>query len=333
MSMRGKSFNQKKTETRRSDAPRPSVMHWLTMVRTQPKETEMSIYTKTARFDTGRPLTEDELRQQAPSIFAVTAHSSRSDRFKPIPTIDVLRALTREGFHPVGARQATARHDDRREYTKHLIRLRRFDNVEKHKVGDNVLEMLLKNANDGSSPYDLFAGLFRICCLNSMVAQTGTIDIIKVRHTGDVQTKVIEGTYKVLSEAQAVLAAPQDWSQLAMPREAQLAYAEAAHVLRFGDAEEIERQGEPIVRAHPIKPEQLLTIHRPEDNGRNLWSTFNVVQENVIRGGLHGVTRNAQGRRRNVTMRAVNGIDQDVKLNKALWVLSEKMAGLLKTAA
>jgi hypothetical protein len=30
-----------------------------------------------------------------------------------------------------------------------------------------------------------------------------------------------------------------------------------------------------------------------------------------------------------VTTRAINNIDQDVKLNKALWVLGERMASLL----
>jgi len=63
---------------------------------------------------------------------------------------------------------------------------------------------------------------------------------------------------------------------------------------------------------------------------------LNVVQENVIKGGLHGIaiTTDERGRRqrRNVTTRTVNGIDQDVKLNRALWTLAEKMAEL-KTAA
>lgn len=63
----------------------------------------MNIYTETARFDTGRALTETEMRRIAPSIFAVTAHESRSERFQPIPTIEILRGLMREGFMPVGA--------------------------------------------------------------------------------------------------------------------------------------------------------------------------------------------------------------------------------------
>jgi hypothetical protein len=62
----------------------------------------MTIYTETARFDTGRAMTEDEMRKVAPSIFAQAAHESRSERFKPIPTIEILRALTKEGFVPWG---------------------------------------------------------------------------------------------------------------------------------------------------------------------------------------------------------------------------------------
>jgi hypothetical protein len=279
-------------------------------------------YGQSARFDTARALTEDELRKLAPSIFATEAHSSRSDRFAAIPTIEVLRGLAKEGFHPVGAKQSVARLDDRRDFTKHLIRLRRLDNVEKYRVGDTVCEMLLKNANDGTSAYDLLAGLFRICCLNSMVAQTGTIDSLKVRHSGDVTHKVIEGTYRVLGEAQKALAAPTEWSTMRLARDEQQVFAEAAHVLRFGDAD-----GEVTT---PIQPEQLLRPRRTEDRSNDLWSTFNVVQENVIKGGLHGVGRDANNRRRRVTTRAVNGIDQDVKLNKALWVLAERMAQLKK---
>ena len=278
------------------------------------------IYSQTARFDTGRALTEDELRRSAPSIFATTAHESRSDRFAPIPTIEVLRALITEGFMPVGAKQSVTRIADRRDFTKHLIRLRRLDNVTAYSVDDTVCEILLKNANDGSSAYELLAGLFRIRCLNSLVAQVGTVDSLKVRHSGDVQGKVIEGTYRVLGEAQKALAAPQDWSQLKLDRDERQVFAETAHELRFADAE-----GNVTT---PVKPAQLLTVHRTGDAQNDLWTTFNVVQENAIRGGLRGVGRDANNRLIRRTSRPVNGIDQDVKLNRALFTLASKMAEL-----
>jgi hypothetical protein len=279
----------------------------------------MTMYTNTARFDTGRALTEDEMRRMAPSIFATQAHESRSERFRPIPTIEVVRGLEKAGFSVVGARQSLTRVEGKAPYTKHMLRIRKIDN--NLRVGDTVMEMLLKNANDGTSAYDLMAGLFRICCLNSMVAQKDTIDTLKVRHSGDAIGKVIEGTYRVMNEAEAVMAAPQDWAQMKLARAEQMALAEAAHVLRFGEVED--------EKPSTVQPLQLLAPRRVEDTRDDLWTTFNVVQENMIKGGLRGVSINAEtGNRRRTRTRAVTGIDPDVRLNKALWLLGERMAQL-----
>jgi hypothetical protein len=282
----------------------------------------MSIYTPTARFDTGRALTEDELYKVAPSVFATTAHVSRSDRFAPIPTIEIVRGLAKEGFGVVGAKQSLTRVEGKAPFTKHLLRIRKSEADANYRVGDTVAEMLLKNANDGTSVYDLFAGLFRIACLNSMVAQIGTIDTVKVRHTGkDIVGKVIEGTYRVVESAKLALAAPREWSQIRLDRDEALAMAEAARMIRFGDAEgNLDT---------PITAAQLLTARRLDDVARdNVWTNFNVLQENVIRGGLHGVQINANNQARNMTTRPVKGIDQDVRLNRALWTLANRMAEL-----
>lgn len=280
----------------------------------------MTVYTSTARFDTGRALTEDELRKLAPSIFAKTAHESRSERFQAIPTIEVLRGLEKEGFVAVGAKQSSSRTEGKADYTKHLIRLRRIDDGKVYSVGDTVCEILLKNANDGTSAYELMAGLFRVRCLNSLVTQTGTIEEIKVRHSGDVRAKVIDGTYTVLKAAESALVAPQDWSRMSLSKEEKRVLALGAHVLRFGDAD-----GETKT---PIKADQLLTQRRSDDLGDDLWTTWNVVQENAIKGGIRAVGRDDLGRPRRVRSRAVTGIDQDIKLNRALWLLGAEMAKL-----
>ena len=283
-----------------------------------------NVYAKTARFDSARALTEDELREKVPSIFATTAHESRSERFQPIPTIDILRGLMKEGFMPVGAKQSNVRDESKVDFTKHLIRLRRLDDDKTYRVGDTVCEILLKNANDGTSAYDLMAGLFRIACLNSLVTQSETLDSVKVRHSGDVMDKVIDGTYRVLEEAHKALAAPADWGNIRLQKEEQLLLADAAHIIRFGDAEGNVKTA--------IKPEQLLVPKRTADTGNDLWSTFNVLQENAIRGGMRAWGRDANNRPRRTTARAVNGIEQDVKVNKALWMVAERMAEI-KSAA
>lgn len=161
--------------------------------------------------------------------------------------------------------------------------------------------------------------------LDDLVSQTSTLDSVKIRHSGDnIAHKVIDGTYRVLNEAQKALIAPADWSMKQLSASEREIFAEAAHSLRFADADgEIKT---------PIKPTQLLSPRRHDDTNRDLWTTFNVVQENVIRGGLSATARAPGVRPRRVTTRAVNGIDQDVKLNKALWILAERMAQLKQAA-
>lgn len=47
-----------------------------------------------------RPLSDDQIREVAPSIFAEAAHDSRSERYSYIPTAAVLAELRGEGFEP-----------------------------------------------------------------------------------------------------------------------------------------------------------------------------------------------------------------------------------------
>ena len=98
----------------------------------------------------------------------------------------------------------------------------------------------------------------------------------------------------------------------------QRAFATAALALRFGP--QTVEQGGGHVPA-PVTAEQLIEARRPEDQGRSLWTSFQRVQENAIRGGL--AARSPQGR--HTRTREVNGIDRNLSLNRALWVLAEEM--------
>jgi len=47
-----------------------------------------------------------------------------------------------------------------------------------------------------------------------------------------------------------------------------------------------------------------------------------------MRGGLKGTTKGSNGRQRRTTTRPVKALDRNIKLNQALWFLTEKMAEL-----
>ena len=95
------------------------------------------------------PLSDDQIRAVAPSIFAEDKHVSRSERYSYIPTSAVLSELRKEGFQPFMICQTRVRQDDRRNFTKHMIRLRHASQIN----GAEANEVILLNAHDGSSTY------------------------------------------------------------------------------------------------------------------------------------------------------------------------------------
>jgi hypothetical protein len=81
-----------------------------------------------------------------------------------------------------------------------------------------------------------------------------------------------------------------------------------------------------IAHALEVQPRALLAPRRWEDGHpdreRDVWRTMNTVQENLLKRGVQG--RNEQGQRRR--LRGVKSVDGDMRINRALWVLAERMA-------
>ena len=268
-----------------------------------------------ARNRAVQALTIDQIRKAAPSAFAVEAHSSRSERYAYIPTSAIIERLFAEGFVCTSAQQARSRIEGKSEYTKHMLKFSR-EGQALARVGDSVPQLALVNSHDGTSRYKLLAGLFRLVCSNGLTVSDGTFGEVSVPHTGDIVGRVIEGSYQVIEGAEKAGEVAAAWRSIKLNVDEQTQFARAASLLRWDG---IEAQA-------PVMPQTLLAPRRHEDRATDLWTTYNVVQENMVKGGQRGNTRDAGGRRRSV--RAVKGIDGNVALNRALWALTEGMAAL-----
>ena len=109
------------------------------------------------------PLSEDQMRSAAPSVFAEGKHASRSERYTYIPTIDVLRGLRKEGFEPFMVAQGQSRVEGKVEFTKHMIRMRHVRDDSGHvSTKPEANEIILINSHDGASSYQMLAGVFRL---------------------------------------------------------------------------------------------------------------------------------------------------------------------------
>ena len=74
--------------------------------------------------------------------------------------------------------QTRVRHDDRRDYTKHMIRLRHASQIN----GREANEIILLNSHDGTSSYQMLAGMFRFVCSNGLVCGDTVADV-RVPHS------------------------------------------------------------------------------------------------------------------------------------------------------
>ena len=264
--------------------------------------------TKDNSFRSQTPITGEQFARYAPSVLATEAHASRSERYTHIPTIDILRGMWREGFAPYEVRQSMTRDASKREFTRHMVRLRHRSLI--NAGSGEVPEIILINSHDGASSYHLLAGYFRFVCSNGLIA--GDVhNNVKIRHSGDVVGNVIEGSYEVLRNVQEIEHRKESFKGIELNRSEQLLLADEAIKLRWDDAA-------------PVSAAQVIRPHRNDDAAPTLWNTYNVIQENLLKGGQRG--RATTGRR--MTTRPVTGIQQDVKLNRALWSLAEKMADL-----
>lgn len=257
------------------------------------------------------PLSLDVIAKNVPAVFATAAHTSRSQRFVPVPTAELLEGLGRQGFRPFHVAQAGAGDESRLGFTKHMIRLRHASTpAVRPEFGRIVPEVIVTNANDGTAAYTISLGLFRFVCLNGLMVGQQYASA-RVPHSGRaarVIDDVIEGTFSVVKDAPAIVDATAALHAITMPQEARVAFARDAMALRWGN--------EPP----PISPERALLPRRTSDAGGDIWSTFNILQENILQGGASYAFRNgpsARPQRRHV--RPLRGIGDGSRINRALW--------------
>jgi len=263
-------------------------------------------------------LTEDVLINKVPSIFAGEAHESRSLKYVYIPTIEIIKNMLKEGFVPVQAMQGKSRTEEKMNFTKHLIRFRKQD-----ELGLSVpesSEIILINSHDGTTSYHLMDGIFRTVCQNGLIS--GDIDNnFKVRHSGNIISDVIEASYRIVDQSEETKNKIEQMKNITLlPYEKNL-LAEYSIKARYNIDDETEDNTQILQKELPIPTYKALSVRRYEDKKDDLFTTMNVIQENLIKGGISA--RGKDGKKR--TVREINGIDQNVKVNQLIWSFAEEL--------
>jgi hypothetical protein len=244
----------------------------------------------------------DDVRAAAPAAFSAVPHPRVSDRYSLYKTSDILEELLEEGWSVTRANQSAVHTETQRQYSRHLIALSRPEFV----YQDEQIEVLLINSNDGRSKYHLELGVYSFACSNGLVDATHRFAELDLRHFGYVPEQVSEATSTVIERVPEVLEVIEAWKGKQLPWIIQLELAQFALSLRF--------RGEKA----PIQPGDLLERRRREDAGDSLWTAFNVIQENVLKGGQTYEKETKRGRR-DLHVRAIRSIGTNLSVNRSLW--------------
>ena len=210
-------------------------------------------------------LTNDVLRLQAPSIFAERAMTGLSTRYTFVPTTEIVAGLREKDWVPVDAEQQRARSALRFGFQKHLIRFRRAEQMQT--LDEWNAELVLTNSHDAGCAYILQVGIFRRLCSNGLVVSDQEFEAIRFRHSHLKTEEVVAASFRILEYVPKIGTLIERFRNRRLDDSEALNFASNALLLRYDTLEQ-----------SPIDARSLLSPRRAEDQGSDLWATFNRLQ-------------------------------------------------------
>jgi hypothetical protein len=249
------------------------------------------------------PMTLEMIKSTAPSVFATKPSPKVSNKYVFVPTIDIMENFQREGWDLASVRQM-----GKSEFGIHELR---FRNGELPKVGDTLIEAVIRNSHNGMATFSVSAGLYRLVCSNGLSVPTSVCDRFNLRHTNfDL------GEVKRLTETFAErLPIIQNSVDRMMSRE--LSDDEKIKFVIKSTEMRWEMGSVPTT----LNLEDFLTPNREEDKGDSLWKVFNVVQEKFIRGGVDYAGQSG----RKTGLKGLKNIIAVNHVNTKLWEIAEEI--------
>jgi hypothetical protein len=253
------------------------------------------------------------------SIMSQTAREGVSSKYAFIPTTHVVNTLETLGWKPVRCTEERVHPESgRKGYQKHLIRFRQFNAPSVMERDQVYPEIILTNSHDGLASFQLDAGLYRVACANGLTVADSVFSTYRIKHMGYADRHVQEAVEAMMDTVPQIGESVKRFDEIELTPDEQGVYAMAAVEAKYGDSRE-------------VRIDRMLQPLRYADNVPTLWATFNRVQEKLIRGGKFAIKSEEIGGvkyKKTVKSRGVTALTEDIRINKALWILTEKMAEL-----
>jgi hypothetical protein len=239
-----------------------------------------------------------------------------SHRYSHIPTTQIVNTIREAGWEFTSGTARKGRTPERIAHAAHVLR---FSNANLPEVNGNRIEAVLLNSHDGSTAFELGFGIYRLACANGLVVRTATVGSVRLVHSGLNLDNVFTAARNLADRAPEVASTIERWSNTRLDHDLSLQMSSRMAKARWGNR---------FVEA------DLLSPRRMEDTTTDLWTTFNRVQESVIRGGMD-VTLSRPVEVEGEVVRVVNttrkatairGALKQMRLNQDLFAIASEYA-------
>jgi Domain of unknown function (DUF932) len=267
------------------------------------------------RKTTQQILTNDQIIRFAPAAGATAPIDTVSNIYDFVSTMDAVDLLRDCGWYPIEVRQSGTRKLSRNDgFQKHMIRFSQKDNLD---MGEERVDLSLVNAHNGLASFNIIATIFRKVCANGLMTSNEMLNFCH-KHIGFDPELFMQSAKKNACSAGDVAKEIEMMKAIPLTNQERILFAKSAHDMVHDEPEKAA-----------VRPEQYLEERRYDDEGKDVFTTYNVIQENVIRGGIE-TKKNTDGKIKKGKTRAVKSLDRNIKLNKILHRLAMEMAKLKK---
>ena len=249
-------------------------------------------------------MTIEQIKSTAPAIFATKPSPKMSDKYVFVPTMDILDNFQKQGWELSSVKQTGLG-----VYGVHELRLR---NGGLPKVGDCLVEAIIRNSHNGIATFSVSAGLHRLVCSNGLTVPTSLSESFNLRHQRFDLDEVKQLTESFAERLPIIQSSVDRMMTKVLTTPEKIQFVKQAINTRWKTG------------TVPASLDVMAIMYpkRDEDKKNDLWTVFNVVQENFIRGGLEYTS----SRGRKTSSKGLKSIMAVNQVNTKLWDLAEQFS-------
>jgi hypothetical protein len=261
-----------------------------------------------------KALTLEEVKKAAPQAFATSPRPGVSERYSFLPTSRIIEDMDRLGWRVCDAKASRYRNQENQEFGNHIIKFFNPDVfiVDQEGKIEAYPNIVVLNNHTGRGRFKFEMGIFRLVCSNGLVIKDKDMGSFSLRHSGYTFEELQKTLGEAVDKLPEVVTRINTYSNTILSKEAQKEFAQKAFQLRAGE--------ERVLNAEEL--EALLQPRRPQDEGDNLWTVLNRIQESVMYGGFMAVGKSGKLRK----VKGIKNIQKDLQLNQQIWELGMQYA-------